>query len=334
MKILAVIVSALGIATTVFGQTGKSAREIASDAFRSVVLLVVEDDKRQPLSLGSGFIVQEGLLVTNAHVIDGATTGYAKLIGKPRKYEITGIVARNELHDLALLKVEGMTAPEMAIADSTSVAVGDPIYAIGNPKGLEGTFSAGIISGVRKLEHGALLQITAPISPGSSGGPVVNVDGQVVGIAVATFRGGQNLNFAVPASEIRKLLSEQGPLKSLGGQTHSSGRSILNEVGGTNLVTGVEGTAFNWSGGGMFAFTFQNKLRETVKDIQCLVIFYNAAGVPVDFAPISYKGPIPAGLGKRVRGDVDLSTAIAVNAYVGTKGNVEFRILGFEIVTE
>jgi S1-C subfamily serine protease len=86
-------------------------------------------------------------------------------------------------------------------------AVGDKVYAVGNPLGLEGTFSEGIISGMRFIGGHATMQITAPISPGSSGGPILDGSGSVIGVAVATFKNGQNLNLAIPVGYVSRLLT-------------------------------------------------------------------------------------------------------------------------------
>jgi S1-C subfamily serine protease len=89
---------------------------------------------------------------------------------------------------LVVLKISGGCSQALALGNSDAVQVGDSVYAVGNPQGLEGTFSQGIISSVRELGSKKLLQITAPISPGSSGGPVLNEKGEVIGVSVATFR--------------------------------------------------------------------------------------------------------------------------------------------------
>jgi len=178
----------------------QTAREIAKKVSPSVVLLVMEDENGQPLAMGSGFVIEDGIVATNLHVIAGASRGYAKLAEQKEKFNISGTVAVDVARDIALLAVEDIKAPALSIGDSKQLAVGDEVYAVGNPRGLEGTFSAGIISSIRKVGEDSLLQITAPISPGSSGGPVVDNKGEVIGVAVATFKGGQNLNFAIPSS--------------------------------------------------------------------------------------------------------------------------------------
>ena len=136
------------------------------------------------------------------HVVEGGAGGYVKLVGKSAKHEIKGILAKSEELDLVLLSVPGLPTNEVALA-SSGLEIGDPVFACGNPKGLEGTFSSGIVSSFRDAGSNQLLQITAPISPGSSGGPVVNANGDVIGVAVATYRGGQNLNFAIPVERVK-----------------------------------------------------------------------------------------------------------------------------------
>jgi S1-C subfamily serine protease len=188
----------------------KPAREIAKQAFPSVVLVVMQDTSGQPTSQGSGFVVRDGQVVTNHHVIAGAVSGFVRLVDKSSKYEISGTVAIDDAHDLAVLAVPGLVAPSLPLGDSNKIAVGDEVYAIGNPQGLEGTFSQGIVSGIRRADSDTLLQMTAPISPGSSGGPILNGSGEVIGIAVATFTDGQNLNVAIPISYLTPLIGGIG----------------------------------------------------------------------------------------------------------------------------
>jgi len=177
-----------------------SAAEIAKEAFASTVLVVIEDANGEPVLLGSGFVIREHTIVTNMHVIEGAYQGYVKQIDSETKHKLEAVLQSDSSHDLAVLSVPSLSAPALPIGDSTKLAVGDTVYAVGNPRGLEGTFSQGIVSSIRHIDSATLLQITAPISPGSSGGPILNERGEVVGVAVATFKDGQNLNFAIPAS--------------------------------------------------------------------------------------------------------------------------------------
>ena len=96
----------------------------------------------------------------------------------------------------------------VSLGNSDFAQVGETVYAVGNPRGLEGTFSQGIISSIRPVGSDKLIQITAPLSPGSSGGPVLNRKGEVIGVSVFTIRNGQNLNFAIPSNYVKPLLTK------------------------------------------------------------------------------------------------------------------------------
>ena len=217
----------------------QTAQKIAKKAFRSTVLLVMEDANGQPLALGSGFFVREGEIASNLHVVEGASRGYAKLVGQEAKLNIQGITAIDAKRDLVILKVFAKTLPVLALGDSEAAQVGEQIYAVGNPKGLEGTFSQGIISSVRNLGTDKLLQITAPISPGSSGGPVLNAKAEVIGVSVATFKGGQNLNFAIPSAYLKELLEKTGSVKPLASINPTKPKSSLVKNIGKSSTEGV-----------------------------------------------------------------------------------------------
>jgi hypothetical protein len=119
------------------------------------------------------------------------------------------IIRDDKKNDLAILSVDiDLTSKPLPLAPGVS-SPGEQIFAIGNPEGLEKTISQGIISGLRKRGDRELLQITSPISHGSSGGPILNARGEVVGVAVGMFEDGQNLNFAVPVAYVRSLLAQK-----------------------------------------------------------------------------------------------------------------------------
>jgi hypothetical protein len=155
--------------------------------------------------LGSGFFVAPSIIATNYHVIEGASEAYCFLNNSDEPYLIEGYLAADQSVDLILLKVSGVTRPAIPFSDE-AVSPGQKIYAMGSPKGLPATISDGIISGMRDFEGYKLIQMTAPISPGSSGGPVLNSQGQVIGVSVSQLDSGQNLNFAIPKSYLEILL--------------------------------------------------------------------------------------------------------------------------------
>jgi len=317
---------------------GQTAQQIAKRAFGSTVLLVMEDANGQPLSLGSGFFVRDGEIASNLHVVEGATRGYAKLVGQKKKYDILGITAVDPKRDLVVLNISVSGSTPLPLGNSDAVQVGERVYAVGNPQGLEGTFSQGIVSSIREVGSDRLLQITAPISPGSSGGSVLNVKGQVIGVSVATYRGGQNLNFAIPSNYLKLLIEKIGPVTPLAQTKRAKAQSsILADLGG-NSSEGVIATQLTWDSAyaqiGYYTFSFRNRLRDNVSNIHCRVVFYGNDGAPIDIDVIQYRGIIPAGLAKRVAGNVDESVQ-ELTTRSGSKTpdtKVEIRILDFRIV--
>lgn len=275
--------------------------QVAQTTFPSVVLLAMKDRQGQISALGSGFFVQQDIVATNLHVVQGASTGYAKIVGRDRMYVVAGYVAIDPTHDLVLLKVAEVHAPSLLLGKSEEISVGDTVYAVGNPQGLEGTFSQGIISGVRQVGDDTVLQITAPISPGSSGGPVLNVRGEVIGVAVASFKGGQNLNFAIPSLYLKQLLADLHAVSPLSvDEDFTSKRpSILGALVATGLEE-VKAENMLWEEPPpKLSFTIRNYLRQTIRDVYYLVIFYDRRGNPIDFQDHRFASVIPAGLGKR-----------------------------------
>jgi len=188
----------------------KTPRQIAQNALAATVLIVMEDANGHPLSTGSGFFVEPGIVATNLHVVEGVLRGYVKSVGMNTTYDIQGILAMDSRQDLALIEVPDIGAPVLPLGKSDEVHVGQSVYVTGNPIGfLEGTFSDGIVSGVREFRVGSeRIQITAPISKGSSGGPVLNSKGEVIGVAVSTITAGQNLNFTIPSNYLKDLLDK------------------------------------------------------------------------------------------------------------------------------
>ncbi len=184
-------------------------REIAKRSLPSVVLLIMGNSRDETGKSGSGFFVSQDIIATNLHVIRNCDEGVVKIVGQETLYEIVGVVGIDEKNDLALLKVARIRGRAMILNGDDAAAIGDEVYAVGNPQGLEGTFSQGIVSSIRRSTKRDLIQITAPISQGSSGGAVLNDRGEVVGVAVGGIESGQSLNFAIPVSFLRSLIANQ-----------------------------------------------------------------------------------------------------------------------------
>lgn len=181
--------------------------QIAAQASKSVVVI------KTPSGTGAGFVVAPNLVATCLHVVAGA---HAIVVRTEDGIEhgVASVVAYDQPNDLAVLSTDDIAAPQLQLGDFAAVEPGDPVTVIGHPRGLESSVSTGVVSGVRKLDSARqLLQITAPISPGSSGGPVFSQTGRVIGLTRSFLRDGQELNFAVPVAALRGLLaSETAPI--------------------------------------------------------------------------------------------------------------------------
>lgn len=179
------------------------ASAIYRKAEASVFLIYLNNRNGEPSALGSGFLVGPHLVITNAHVVaEGTPVLAVGPVRIPAK-----IVKTDERNDLSLLSVDvDLTSTPLAVSNE-KLTIGDKVFVIGNPEGLDKTLSEGLISSFREVEGRKLLQITTPISHGSSGGPVLDTTGRVVGVIVSMLKEGQNLNFAIPASTVSMFLA-------------------------------------------------------------------------------------------------------------------------------
>ena len=214
--------AALLLLSITTGASALTTEQLAEKALAATVSLEMKDSTGTTLSFGSGFFVKPNQIATNFHVIAGARHGTVKLVGKDTTYNIEDIVATDKENDLAVLNVTASGVTPLSLGDSDTVKIGAKVYVAGNPKGLEGTFSDGLISR-RENYPKKRLQMTAPISPGSSGGPVLNSKGKVIGISVSVHRAldAQNLNFAIPSNALKALLAKAPPVKPLPSNSQS-----------------------------------------------------------------------------------------------------------------
>lgn len=209
MRIPALLVLATTLAGCGVHRPGKDIAAIAKAADGAVVSITMLDNNGQPIAQGSGFVIsKDGRIVTNYHVIKIGNSAIVKL-PNGAFFPVDGVLAFDKERDIAVIKAHGENFHTVPLGDSSRVEVGDEVVAIGNPLSLESTVSNGIISGIRSVreEGGSFLQVTTPISPGSSGGPLFNMDGQVVGITTMYLKGGENLNFAIPINDAKGLLA-------------------------------------------------------------------------------------------------------------------------------
>ncbi len=192
----------------------RSVRELVGQLGAAVVQV------RTPGGLGSGFIInEEGYLITNFHVIENETQISVEVYHQKdgqlerKSYKQVKIIAINKFADLALLKIEDKDSPRFAkvpLGDSDVLGVGERVFAIGSPLGLERTVTEGIVSTKTRPMQGELyLQTTAQINPGNSGGPLFNLRGEVVGVTNMKITFGEGLGFAIPVEAVKYFLEHR-----------------------------------------------------------------------------------------------------------------------------
>jgi len=185
------------------------ADKVFKENSKAVVVVITYDEKGNPISQGSGFIVRaDGGVVTNYHVISNAKG--IKVKAGDKVLETEGLIYADKENDLVILKVKGVNLPTVKLGDIEKANIGEKVYVISSPQGLENTISDGLLSGIREITSDKkILQITAPVSKGSSGGAVFNKDGEVIGIATFLIEEAQNLNFAMPVNLIKDKIGSK-----------------------------------------------------------------------------------------------------------------------------
>lgn len=203
---------------------GQGLTDLMRDTKASVVLLELYDGFGNEVGSGSGFFINaEGWIVTNFHVIEPASRVVARLSDRST-VEIEGVLATDEDNDLAVLQAVGEGFTPLSLAPLAPSDAGERIVVLGGPLGLAASLSEGIVSAIRHPgDHPRgeedwwpkvpLLQITASISPGSSGSPVMTLEREVIGVVVSQYLVGQNLNFAIPVDTLHVLLARIDPDK-------------------------------------------------------------------------------------------------------------------------
>lgn len=235
--------------TTVPASATSSTASKPAPIDEAVLTIVGVDRKGSPIVQGSGFILTaDGLGGTNYHVLKGTTAAIAECCNG-REFDIRAVEGADFVRDLVVFQMyeRGATTkpnnlPHVTIGSSKDAVVGERILAIGSPQGLENTVSDGIISAIREDESIRYLQITAPISHGSSGGPVLAPDGKMIGVATAQFEEGQNLNFAVAAEYLQPLLDEHYEVslrefRSIVGSPQRDEHAVANSQSATSEQT-------------------------------------------------------------------------------------------------
>ncbi|HEX3774903.1 MAG TPA: trypsin-like peptidase domain-containing protein [Polyangiaceae bacterium] len=185
----------------------QSPADITAHAMPAIVSVRAGD------AMGTGFVVRaDGWVATNFHVVRGASE-ISVVFANHKEFPVVEIMNANRTHDLVILRIDATALPVLAVGDSDAVRPGDAVLAIGHPLGLEDTVSNGLVSAVRHVHDNLdVLQVSAPIAPGSSGGPLLNDRGEVIGVATAFLTGGQNLNFGLPSKYVKEMVENPHPI--------------------------------------------------------------------------------------------------------------------------
>ncbi|MDB4062335.1 S1C family serine protease [Vicingaceae bacterium] len=303
-------------------KTELNASDIYSKSKDKVALIISYDQSGIPISQGSGFFISKDSLITNYHVIEGASRVDIKIIGEDKMIRGSQIISASEKHDIAIIK----TKKEFNYFKTDSLnneIIGSKIFTIGNPRGLEGTISEGIISAKRKEDYD-LIQITAPISPGNSGGPLINEKGNVIGISTFTLTNSQNLNFAVPIKYINECTKySYKPI--------SKKRKKLNDKSAITVSNYKKPQLQDYE-----FISLKNHSANFIKSITGVLVYKGMKGEIIDYQIINEQILIPPNLAKQIKiksfdQDNNYLSYKELDVTGGTRFKLEFRLLSYEI---
>lgn len=205
MKLRSLLVLFSVVTPPLYAQkAGLTPEAVYSKCKPSVVTIMTFDANRAPLAQGSGFVVAKNRIVTNYHVVAGSTSA-SVIFDDGSMAVVTAVNAGSEPKDLVIVEAETGSRPILGLGDELQLKVGETIYVIGAPKGLSASLSSGLVSGFRQDQGQFLVQITAAIAPGSSGGPLLDTQGLVVGVTTSQLKDG-SFGFAMGVGDLKHLL--------------------------------------------------------------------------------------------------------------------------------
>ena len=272
----------------------------------SVLLIVAYDENDQPTGMGSGFFFGDTkTIATNLHVVQNAAKLAIKLSSGETGW-IDTVLGVDAERDLALLQSNVTGTPIKAAGRLPDI--GEDILAIGNPSGLEGTVSTGIISGIRTEDGSQYFQITAPISPGSSGGPIIDQHNEVLGVSTFYLDGAQSLNFAMPAAYLTKLYSKksEATLAALKSSTNSALKRVEGNV--KIMFAEMEYYPGNFSD---LMLSVVNKSGNLIKNIKIVVNYFGSnKETPIHHSLHNLKEEVPPNLSLRLKRKVQNASEV------------------------
>ena len=229
----------LSLSSMAFSASAEKVFQIASP---SVVVVRVSDTKQKPIGLGSGVVVEKNKIITNCHVAEAQSKILLQVEYQGNSYS-ADVIGQLEEYDLCLLHVNALNAPVASIKRASDLKIGQKVYAIGAPSGFELTLTDGLISSLRQFNDSEIIQTSAAISPGSSGGGLFDDNGLLIGITTFKIKGTEGINFAHLAEHIIELLkmsemvnstkaldSQQLKAPTLTVQSVAEGNAWLNEM--------------------------------------------------------------------------------------------------------
>jgi hypothetical protein len=300
-----------------------TASDIYQNSKNGIAIVFAYDENGIPLSQGTGFFIESNKLVTNFHVIENSKSIRVKLIDSEKFLKKSEVKLSSEKYDLAIVETE-IINNHLPLDTISEPKIGSKIFTIGNPRGLTGTISEGIISAKRKNDYD-LIQITAPISPGNSGGPLINEKGKVIGISTFTMKNSQNLNFAIPLKYISNCK-----------------KHIYDKVNERTKITEKKGAVTisifkkRWLQEVEY-ISFKNNTKDFINHITGVLIYKDMEDNIIDYRVIDEKIVIPPNLAKRISIE-SFDNEGSYYYYKDESGDhnsekfkIEFRLLSYEI---
>ena len=190
----------------------KQIEQLTAAIRKSVVVVTFTGRDGRHQGLGSGFVVSpDGLIATNHHVISEARP-IAVTFADGQRFDVTAVHASDRVLDLAVLKIDAHDLAPLRLGDSEKLKQGQAVLALGNPHGLTHSVVTGVVSSVRQIDNRPMIQLAMPIEPGNSGGPLVDLDGHVVGVVTMKSLVTPNLGFALTSGALKPLLEKPNPI--------------------------------------------------------------------------------------------------------------------------
>ena len=265
--------------------TEKTVEQLAKELRASIVVITGKGRDGRNEALGTGFIVDaKGIIATNLHVI-GEARAIEVETADGKKHQVSAVYATDRPRDLALIKIDGKNLPALSLADSDTTKDGQPVVVLGNPLGLKFSVVSGVISGRRDIDGNSLIQIAVPVEQGNSGGPLLDMQGRVLGVVSMKSLVTANLGFAMPINLLKPMIAKPNPIKmdqwvTIGALDSEEWKPIMGATwrqrAGRITVEGA-GTGF----GGRALCINQNKVPELPYEISVAVKLDDERGPPV-----------------------------------------------------